>query len=109
MEAAKEMGDKANEAVESAGAWSKEKMGNYIGEMKKQLGNYDAQFEEFSAKAEGMDDDAKEKFKEQSAAVTEKKSAIAMKMEELQTATGEAWGQSQGGDRQADGRAGAAL
>ena len=58
VEAAKEMGEKANEAVESAGAWSKEKMGNYIGDMKKALGTYDAQFAEFSAKAEGLDDAA---------------------------------------------------
>ncbi len=59
--------------------------------MQQQLGNFDTQFEELSAKAGSLGEDAKEKFQGQFAALTEKKEAVAMKMEELQGAGGEAW------------------
>jgi uncharacterized protein YdeI (BOF family) len=97
-EAAKKVSDKtqqtteaAKKTMESATAWTKDKMNAYVGEMKEQLGKYDTQFEDLSAKAEKLGDDAKEKFKGQLAALTEKKGAIAKKMEELQEASGEAW------------------
>jgi uncharacterized protein YdeI (BOF family) len=97
-EAAKKVSDKtlqtteaAKKTMESATAWTKDKMDAYVGEMKEQLGKYDTQFEDLSAKAEKLGDDAKEKFKGQLVALTEKKEAIAKKMEELQGASGEAW------------------
>lgn len=90
-EVAKETTEAAKETMESAVAWTKEKMDAYAGEMKEQLGKFETQFDELSAKAGNLGDDAKEKFKGQFAALTEKKEAVAMKMEELQGASGEAW------------------
>lgn len=81
----------AKKTMESATAWTKDKMDAYVGEMKEKLGKYDTQFEGLSAKAEKLGDDAKEKFKGQLAALTEKKEAIAKQMDELQGASGVAW------------------
>ena len=77
--------------MESAAAWTKEKMDAYTGEMKAKLGNLDSQFDDLSAKAGMLGADAKQKFQEQFAAVTEKKEAVAMKMKELEGASGDSW------------------
>ena len=97
-ETKKKMSDKtqqateaAKETVASATAWTKDKMDAWTREVKDQLGKLDTQFEDLSAKAESLSDDTKKKFKDQFAALTEKKDAIAMKMEELQGASGDAW------------------
>ena len=90
-QAAQKAKEQIQEAAETAGAWTKDQMNNYIGEMKEQLGNLDSQLEEFNAKAEGLDDAAKEKYQEQLAALDEKKDAVAKKMDELTTASGDAW------------------
>jgi hypothetical protein len=55
------------------------------------MGKFDTQFGKISKKAESLSEDAKEKFKGQFAALTEKKEAVARKMQELQGAGGEAW------------------
>lgn len=88
---AKEMGTKAKEAMESGAALTKEKMNAYLGELKGQLDNIDTQVGELSGRTEMLGDATREKFKEQLAALTEKKEAAAMKMEELQGLSGEAW------------------
>jgi len=93
--AAKEMKEGAQETVretmESAAAWTRDKMDAYPSDMQKQLKNLDTQAEKLSVKAESLDDDAKEAFQEQLAAITEKKDAVAMKIKDLQGASGEAW------------------
>lgn len=81
----------AEEKMESAAAWTKEKMTAYTGEMKEKLGNLSSQFDDLNAKAGMLGTDAKQKFQEQFAAVTEKKEAVAKKMEELDSATGDSW------------------
>ena len=90
-EAAKKMGTEAKETVESAAAATKEKMNDYLGDMKGQLENLDTQFEALSGKAGVLGETAKEKFKDQFAAFTEKKGAIAAKMDEMQGLSGDAW------------------
>jgi hypothetical protein len=97
-EAAKKVSDKtqqateaAKETMDSATAWTKDKMDAYVGKTKEQLGKFDTQFEDLSAKADKLSEDAQEKFKGQLAALTEKKGAIAKKLDELQEASGEAW------------------
>lgn len=81
----------AEEKMESAAAWTKEKMTAYTGEMKEKLGNLSSQFDDLNAKAGMLGGDAKQTFQEQFAAVTEKKEAVAKKMEELDNATGDSW------------------
>jgi hypothetical protein len=51
----------------------------------------DKQFEELDAKAEKLTAESKENYNKSAAAVTEKKEAIAKKMTELQSATGDSW------------------
>jgi chromosome segregation ATPase len=90
-EAAKKMSTEAKETVESAAAATKEKINAYLGDMKGQMENLDTEIEALSAKAGIVGETAKEKFKDQFAAVTEKKDAIAMKMDEMQGLSGDAW------------------
>ena len=66
----------------------------YLGDMKEQLGSIDTQVEELNAQAGSMGDEAKAKLQGQLEALTGQKEAIAMKMEELQGASGEAWGKA---------------
>lgn len=98
QDTAKKVGEKtqaateaAKKTAESAAAWTSDKMDAYAGEMKKKLGDLNTQLEELSGKAQNLSEDAKVKYKEQLAALTEKKDAVAKKMEELQGASGEAW------------------
>lgn len=91
QEASQDATAAAKQKMDSAAAWTKEKIDAYLGDMQKQLGNFDTQFEELSAKAGSLGDAAKEKFQGQFAALTEKKEAVAAKMEELQGASGDAW------------------
>jgi len=81
----------AEESVKSAVSWTKDKMDTYVGEMKEQLGKFDKQFAEYSAKAEKLSSEGKDKYKKSAAAAAEKKELIATKMKELQGASGEAW------------------
>ena len=96
--AAKQVSDKtqaattvAKETMESAADWSQDKMNAYVGEMSEQMSKFGKQFEDLSAKAESLGDDAKQSFKEQFALLTEKEAAVSNKMEELQNASGDAW------------------
>ena len=108
-QAAQKAKEQIQEAAETAGAWTKDQMNNYIGEMKEQLGNLDSQLEEFNAKAEGLDDAAKEKYQEQLAALDEKKDAVAKKNGRINNGQRRRLGKGQGGAGQVDGRTGAAL
>lgn len=90
-EIAKEAAEKTKETVETATNWTKEKMDEYLGEMGEQLNGFNDKFKELAAKAEGLTGDAKEKFKEQFAALTEKKDAAAKEMEALKDTSGDAW------------------
>jgi hypothetical protein len=96
--AAKQVGDKtqaatavAKETMESAADWTQDKMNAYVGEMSEQMSKFGKQFEDLSAKAESLGDDAKQSFNTQFAALTEKETAVSNKMEELQNASGDAW------------------
>ncbi|MFZ7110762.1 MAG: hypothetical protein ACOWYE_03680 [Desulfatiglandales bacterium] len=101
-ESAKEMGEKAQEAtgaateaakekMASAVDWTKDKIDAYMTETKEQLGKFDGQIDDLTAKAETLGGEAKEKFKGQLAALADKKEAVAAKMEELKGASGDAW------------------
>jgi phage-related protein len=90
-EAAKEMGTAAKETVESTAAATKEKMDAYLGDMKGQLENLDSQFEDLGDKVGVLGDSAKEKYKDQLAAFSVKKEAVAAKMEEMKGLSGDAW------------------
>lgn len=92
--AAKQVGEKtqaAKETMESAADWTKDKMDAYMGETNEQFSKFGNQLEDLSAKAESLGDDAKESFKGQLAALTEKEAEVSNKMEELQGASGDAW------------------
>ena len=96
--AAKQVGDKtkaatkaAKETMESAADWTKDKKDAYVGEMNEQMSKFGNQLEDLSAKSESLGDDAKQTFKKQFAALTEKEAAVSNKMEELQNASGDAW------------------
>ena len=94
QEASQKATETVKETMATATAWTEDKVDEYLGGMKKQLGNLDTQVEELGTKAESLGGDAKDKFQGQLASLTEKKEAIAMKMEELQGASGEAWGKA---------------
>jgi len=90
-EMAKEAVDETKEAVATATNWTKEKMEEYSGKMGEQLNGFNDKFKDLAAKAEGLSGDAKEKFKEQFAVLTEKKDAAAKELEALKDTSGDAW------------------
>jgi len=90
-EMAKEAVEETKEAVATAANWTKEKMDEYLDKMGEQLNGFNDKFKDLAAKAEGLTGDAKEKFKEQFAALTEKKDAAAKEMEALKDTSGDAW------------------
>ena len=90
-EMVKEAAEETKEAVETASNWTKEKMDEYLGKMGEQLNGFNDKFKDLAVKAEGLTGDAKEKFKEQFAALTEKKDAAAKEMEALKDTSGDAW------------------
>ena len=96
--AAKQVGEQTNaatkaakETMENAADWTQDKMDAYIGEMNEQFSKFGNQLEDLSTKAENLGDDAKESFKGQFAALTEKEAEVSNKMEELKNTSGDAW------------------
>jgi altronate dehydratase len=90
-EMAKEALDETKEAVATATNWTKEKTEAYSAKMGEQLNGFNDKFKDLTAKAEGLSGDAKEKFKEQFAVLTEKKDAAVKELEALKDTSGNAW------------------
>jgi hypothetical protein len=90
-EMAKEATDAVKEGTAAAMDWSQEKIDAFMSEAKTQLGDFDAKFEELSAKAAEMDDAAKEALSGQMEELATLKDAAAEKLASLQDASGDAW------------------
>ena len=90
-EMAKEATDAVKEGAAAAMDWSQEKIDAFMAEAKTQLGDFDAKFEELSAKAAEMDDAAKAALSGQMEELVTLKDAAAEKLAALQDASGVAW------------------
>jgi ABC-type transporter Mla subunit MlaD len=95
---AEKTGDLAKEAVEKtkttvAGAadWTKEKVDEYLTKTGDVLSGFDTNFDDLAKKAEGLSGEAKDKFKEQFAALTDKREAALKELEGLKSSSGDAW------------------
>ncbi|MGJ3247157.1 MAG: hypothetical protein ACFE0I_13935 [Elainellaceae cyanobacterium] len=90
----------AQEAVETAGAYTLEKRQDYQEKIESQLNEFERRIDELQAKAETAEADAQQKLNDEIQSLKEERDAIARQLTDLKTASSDAWDElSSGIDR----------
>jgi predicted RNase H-like nuclease (RuvC/YqgF family) len=87
----------AKEAYEATKAYTQEQMQTIRKQMQTKLDEYGKEIDQLQAKAEKLEGDAKAKAEQQLAALRQKRDAVAEKVKELGSSSGNAWEQVKAG------------
>ena len=87
----------AKEAYEATKAYTQEQMQTIRKQMQTKLDEYGKEIDQLQAKAEKLEGDAKAKAEQQLAALRQKRDAVAEKVKDLGSSSGNAWEQLKAG------------